>query len=138
MKSYRDVLDYYRTHPEPKSATTEGLPCDRKTVGLLRRRVVQPAWITYIGKESNQLEEVERGLVHSRDAVLEEYLDPANDPWENVVVPILKRIPAAELAQAADVSERTIKALRNRRRRPSPRVWEALIRVVKEYLGGQS
>lgn len=52
VKSYRDVLDEYAAHPEPKSADLAGKPCGRNTPGLLRRRAVQAGSIYYVGKES--------------------------------------------------------------------------------------
>src|SRR5207244_8577994 len=34
VKNFRDVLDAYRVHPEPKSLAPDGRPCARCTVGL--------------------------------------------------------------------------------------------------------
>src|SRR3989442_7183675 len=62
VKSYRDVLREYRQHPESKSASPDGIPCARGTVGLLQRRPVRAVRLRYVGKESNKLEEVDRGL----------------------------------------------------------------------------
>jgi hypothetical protein len=57
IKSYGDVLREYEFHPEAKCASN-GAPCSKQTVGLLGRRHVAIDGITYIGKESNRLEEV--------------------------------------------------------------------------------
>lgn len=54
VKTYRDVLGEYRTHPESKSLGPDGQPCNRATAGLLRRRPVKAAAIHHIGKESNK------------------------------------------------------------------------------------
>ena len=59
VKSYGDVLREYEFHPEAKCADASGAPCTKQTVGLLGRRHVAIDSITYIGKESNRLEEVE-------------------------------------------------------------------------------
>jgi transposase len=80
VKSYRDVLDDYRTHPEAKSLSPDGGLCRRTTVGLLRRRTVTMLSLTHVGKESNLLEEVEAGLVHDPDEVYTEYVDVRRDP----------------------------------------------------------
>ena len=77
MQTYRDVLDEYRMHPEAKSAGPDGEACGPGTVGDLQRRAVHVGRIRYIGKESNQLEDVETGLVHDPDEVSTEYVDPA-------------------------------------------------------------
>jgi hypothetical protein len=44
-----------------------------QTVGLLQRRHVKINQIKCIGKESNSLENVEEGLVHSEQSVYTEY-----------------------------------------------------------------
>ncbi|MGA7246561.1 MAG: hypothetical protein WBW89_02290, partial [Candidatus Cybelea sp.] len=59
VKSYGDVLREYEFHPEAKCADSSGVPCSKQTTGLLGRRHVAIDSITYIGKESNKLEEVE-------------------------------------------------------------------------------
>jgi hypothetical protein len=69
VQSYGDVIARYRTHPERKSLGLDGLPCGRRTVGLLRRRPVVLGDLVHIGKETNRLEEVEQGLVHDWDEV---------------------------------------------------------------------
>jgi len=50
--------------------------CDKQTVGLLLRRHIKIDQIKYIGKESNNLEEVEAGLEHSKQNIYTEYPDP--------------------------------------------------------------
>ena len=50
LKSFRDVLEEYATHPAAKSAAPNGGPCTRDTVGLLRRRPVESLGVTYVGK----------------------------------------------------------------------------------------
>jgi hypothetical protein len=83
VKTYRTVLDDYRTHPESKSLGPDGTPCDRQTVGLLTRRPVKLAAVHYIGKESNKIEEALSGLVADQDDVLTEYREPGSDPlWQ--------------------------------------------------------
>jgi hypothetical protein len=97
VKSYRDVLEEYATHPEPKSAGADGQPCTRSTRGLLARGHVYGASIYYVGKESNFLEDVESGFLHDPEEVQQKYLDPREDGWARYVVPVLKLIPRAEL-----------------------------------------
>jgi hypothetical protein len=45
--------------------------------------------LTYIGKESNRLDEVNERLVHELAAVLNEYGDPSIDSWRTHVLPVL-------------------------------------------------
>jgi len=68
-------------HPEAKCSDVDGNACGKQTVGLLQRRHIEIAQIKYIGKESNSLEEVDGGLVHSAQNVYTEYVDPRRDEW---------------------------------------------------------
>src|SRR5437899_1222240 len=76
VKTYREVLREYEFHPESKCADADGKPCARQTIGLLQRRCIRVEQITPIGKESNSLEDVESGLIHSAPSVYTEYPDP--------------------------------------------------------------
>ena len=111
-KTYRTVLDDYRTHPEAKSLGSDGRPCDRATVGLLSRRPVKAAAIHYIGKESNKIEEAMSGLGADLDDVLTEYRDPGQDPLWRLAVEALQTLPVEQVAAGAGVSERTVKRAR--------------------------
>jgi hypothetical protein len=135
VQTYRDVLGDFRHHPEAKSADAFGRPSDRQTVGLLRRRDVHtvPTLLTYIGKESNKLEEVEEGIEHDLDEIMTEYADPRRDPWRELVVPVLQEIPSKQLAQAAGISERSIRKIRNERSRPNVRHHEKLVQAAGEF-----
>ena len=69
VKSYGNVLREYEFHPEAKCADASGDPCKKQTLGLLGRRYVAIDRFTYIGKESNKLQEVEEGGVPSESDV---------------------------------------------------------------------
>lgn len=56
VKSYRDVYEAYRRHPEVTSFEPDGEVCGEDTVGLLHRRPVRALWIDHVGKESNRME----------------------------------------------------------------------------------
>lgn len=58
----------------------------KQTVELLQRRHLEVAQIKYIGKESNNLEDVEAGLIHSAQNVYTEYVDSRRDEWQTVIV----------------------------------------------------
>jgi hypothetical protein len=116
VRTYADVLAAYGTHPEVKSCGPYGEPCGRNSVGLLRPRPVQALWVRAIGKESNKLDEVDVGLEHEWDDVRNVYADLASE-WKEVLLQ-LNRVPKRALAVLSGVSERTIAALRNRRRPP--------------------
>ncbi len=115
VKTYGDVLAEYRVHPEPKSLGPDGEPCGRATRGLLRRRPVKAVHITYIGKESNKLEDVEAGVVHDSDEVLTEYADPRRDPFRTLVLPMLRDLPATRIAETVSLHPSTAKRIRSGR-----------------------
>ena len=112
VKTYRDILTEYSTHPEPKSLGPDGQPCDRDAIGLLQRRPVRATTITHIGKEANRLEDREAGLVHDPAEVSNEYGNPGGDPFDLLVRPILHEVPILAVADATGLSERTIKRAR--------------------------
>jgi hypothetical protein len=55
--------------------------CTRQTIGLLQRRHMRISYLVPIGEESNSLEEVESGLIHSEPNVYTVYPDPQHDGW---------------------------------------------------------
>lgn len=63
------MLEEYRFHPEPKSASTDGAQSNRLPVGLLARRPVYAIEVSCIGKEATDLEGVQTGLVHDAEDV---------------------------------------------------------------------
>jgi hypothetical protein len=118
VKTYGDVLREYEFHPESKCADATGNPCDKQTVGLLQRRHVRIDQIKYIGKESNHLEDVEAGLVHSHESVYTEYVDPNRDEWQTRILPVLKRLPLSRLMDESGLSRRALMDIRAGRSRP--------------------
>ncbi len=130
IRSFRDVISEYASHPEPKSAGANGKSCRRSTRGLLQRRHVGLESLVCIGKETNQLEAVEQGLIHDWNEVYSIFRNPALDPWRTEIIPRLKKIPARELATAAQVSERTIRSIRNEHSIPSTKTRTLLLKAL--------
>jgi len=118
VKTYGEFLEEYEYHAETKCADAGGNICRRQTVGLLQRGHVEIEQIKYIGKESNSLEEVETGMVHSEQSVYTEYPDPRRDEWQTKVLPALKEIPLSDLAMATAMSPSALKEIRAGRSRP--------------------
>ena len=98
VKTYRDTLREYATHPEAKSAEPNGGPCTRRTTGLLERRHVTARTITHIGKEANQLEDVQSGLHARQDDVLNAYDDTEELRFE-AALPQLRELGPREVAR---------------------------------------
>lgn len=89
--------------------------------------------ITYVGKESNRLEDVQAGLIHGVDQVLDEHMDPRDDDFKNLVLPVIKEIPASAIAAEIGRSERTVKRYRNYFTTPPPDIREKLVKIAARY-----
>ena len=118
VKTYGDVVEEYEWHPETKCADEEDEPCTKRTVGLLRRRRIVLDHIVYIGRESNQLEDVEAGLVRAGDGTYIEYEDPRRNYWQTTAVPALHRISLREWHRDTGKSPIILVDARRGRRQP--------------------
>ena len=133
MQSYRDVVTRYQTHLRAKSLGLNGLPCGRRTIGLLQRRPVVLGELVHIGKETNRMEEVEAGIEHSPDEVWNEYTDPGRDPWPTLILPILRQMPIERLLAATGLHQRSLFAIRAGERLPHFRNRNQLIAVASRF-----
>ena len=134
MKTYGEVLREYEFHPGAKSADAKGKPSGKLTFGLLRRRHVRVERIIYIGKESNRLEEMEAGVIHSPESVYTEYPDPNRDEWQTRILPVLKNIPIAALMKVSGRSRSMLRRALAGRSRPRKRN-QQLLKSILHSLG---
>jgi len=134
VKTYGEVLREYEFHLGAKSADAKGKPSGKQTFGLLQRRHVRVERIIYIGRESNQLEEIEAGVIHSPESVYTEYPDPSRDEWQTRILPILKKIPIAALMRVSGRSRsmltRTVAGTSRPRRKNQDQLKSILHRVA--------
>ena len=133
VKTYGDVLIEYEYHPESKCADANGGTCTKQTIGLLNRRHVRIEQIRYIGKESNSLEEVDAGLIHSGQNVYTEYPDKRRDEWQIKIMPALKDAALSSLVEECRgiLSRRALIDLRAGRSRPHRKNQQLLVGVLK-------
>lgn len=131
VKTYGEILSEYEFHPESKCADAGGSPCEKQTVGLLQRRHVEIARVRYIGKESNSLEDVEAGLVHSSDSVYTEYCDRNRDEWQMKWLPALRSAPLKDLVELTGFSPRMVLYARTGKRRPHEKNREVFISALR-------
>lgn len=134
VKSVADIIAQYGVSAESKSATSGGWVADGMTVGLLARRHVMPVYFFSIGKESNRLEEVERGEVRILDEVQEVLEDPKRTFWATICAPLLNTIPMRELAAETGIAESLIIRYRKGAVRPGPANLRRLIGALKGRL----
>jgi hypothetical protein len=130
IKTYGDVVREFAQHPEHKSSDASGAACTRSTRGLLHRRRVRAGRIDLIGKESNKLEDVQRGAVHDWEDVQTVISDPSYDQWEHVIRPKLTTLSTADVAILAGVGIRAARNLKSGRARPSPSTLERLAKAL--------
>jgi hypothetical protein len=134
VKTYGEVLREYEFQPGAKSADAKGKPSGKQTFGLLRRRHVRVERIIYIGKESNRLEEIEVGIIHSAESVYTEYPDPSRDEWQTKILPLLKKIPVAALMRFSGRSRSMLVRAMAGRSRPRKRN-QQLLKSILHRLG---
>jgi hypothetical protein len=132
VKTYGDVFEEYEWHPETKCADADGEPASKQTVGLLHRRHITIDHVIYIGRESNQLEDVEAGKVHASDAAYTEYGDSRRDYWQTAVVPALKQISLRSWQRDTGKSAVILIDARRGRRRPHARNRTLLIAYARK------
>jgi hypothetical protein len=112
VKSYRDVLRDYLTHPEAKSLSPEGAHVTGSTTGILQRRPITPLGsIKLVGKESNKLEEREVGYLTEEHEYQIIYSDVEADEWRDLVRPVLTHMDGVATARAARIHPRTLQRL---------------------------
>lgn len=99
--------------------------------GLLHRRHISIDHLIYIGRESNQLEDVEAGLVRASDGYTE-YPDPRRDYWQTAVVPALKQISLKAWQRDTGKSAVILIDARRGRRQPHPRNRKLLIASARK------
>lgn len=134
VKTFGELLQEYEFHPESKCADSNGQACERQTIGLLQRRHIQIEFVRYVGKESNSLEDVESGVIHSEEDVYTEYADPRRDEWTQKMLPALKRIRLHVLVEECrgHLSRRALIDLRAGRSRPHRRNRELLLSILRK------
>lgn len=116
VKTYGELLREYEYHPESKCADSTGDACSRQTQGMLSRRHIRIEGLRYIGKESNRLEEVDAGTIHSVEQTYTNYEDPSRDDWTTKILPVIKSMPMAQLQKASGLSRSALQAIRAGRR----------------------
>ncbi len=134
VKTYGEVLREYEFHPESKCADANGNACGKQTIGLLHRRHIRIEQIKYIGKESNSLEDVISGLIHSAQNVYTEYPDPRRDGWQTKILPALKKAPLPLLMERSNLSHTMLTDVRAGRKTPHPKN-QALLAAILGELG---
>ena len=131
VKTFGDVISAYAFHAEPKCTDSKGNVCGKDTIGLLQRRRVKVDRIRFIGKESNLIEEVDAGLIHSGEDAYTEYIDPSRDEWERKIRPAMLKVSIPKLCKETGRSRRMLINARTGKSRPHPRNQALIARVLR-------
>jgi hypothetical protein len=87
-------------------------------------------------KESNHLEDVDAGLMHSEQSVYTEYGDPSRDEWAVRVLPalkkILKKIPVSDVLKESRMSRSALFEILAGRSQPHPKNQKRLAEIVRK------
>jgi hypothetical protein len=136
IKTLRMVIEEWAANPEPKSLGPDGQPCARATLGLLARRPIRVSGtlITYIGKESNRLDEAQTGLWTDIGDVLNYYHDPARNLYSTLVIQAIRQIGPAQVARVAGLDRRTVERI-VRGSQPHPDAKTRINRALQGLLG---
>ena len=100
-------------HPEYKFNGPDRQPCRRNTRGLLQRRSVHLTGpVRLIGKEANNIDEVQAGRYAQLDEIINEYHDRTDDHFHQEVMPLLDHLSRRELARLVRTDRRTVDRIR--------------------------
>ncbi len=114
-RTYRDVIEGYERHPERKFADRDGKPCQPSTAGVLFDLPINAQWIRLIGKEANEIEQIDAGLFENEDERMIVYDE---GEWEAIRREIVK-IPTKELQRMTGYSRSMVKYLKSGKRTPN-------------------
>jgi len=110
-RSYADLIAAHPFHPEAKRLGPAGQPCTQQTAGLLGRRPVMTRRKLVIGKEANELEQVETGLIDALEDVQTVYEPDRSEELREQ----LRAMSVKEAMALTGFSRRKVFYLRSRR-----------------------
>jgi hypothetical protein len=107
----------------------------RNTRGPVQRGVGGP--VPLIGKEANDIDEVQAGRYAQLDGIITEYRNPADDYFHSEVMPLLDHPSGRELARHVGTDRRTIDRIRSGQiRTPRAELRQALAQLAERIAGG--
>jgi hypothetical protein len=131
VKSYRDLLREYERHVEAKSLAWDGGPCRPTTRGLLIPRPLVATRHLYIRKESNRADDEQHGL--TEEAAPGTSLRKPNARALAQLRERMQAVSATMLADAAGITTRQVKRIRNGQSMPKPATWIAIERALMHF-----
>lgn len=127
--SYGNLIDFHSRHTKPRSLGPDGTICNSQTRGILRRRSIQVEGMLHIGKEANDLEEVQAGLVQDPDEVQTTY---GRNLWD-ILRPIIAEMPAKRLQEEMRYGRAQAYNLRSGKRCPAKKRIPAVLACAAKF-----
>ena len=93
LSTFGEILSNWLTHPESKMLGPDGRPCRYRTRGLLTPRSVHVGQVSYVGRESNLIDERAAGEMLKPGDVVSTF---ATDEWCGLIAPVLHSMTVAE------------------------------------------
>jgi hypothetical protein len=90
--------------------------------------------VRLIGKEANNIDEVQAGRYAQLDEIITEYHNPADDHFHQHITPLLEHLSGRELARLTGADRRTIDRIRAGQM-PRPKLRRELIQLAKRLSG---
>lgn len=121
VKTFADVYSSYQRHPINECLGPDGTICGENTRGILARRAVQAGDVHYLGKESNEIERLEVGVVSPDEKLLIRY-GGSTRHWVEDLIPILRDAGPSIIASDRVLrprAERTWRAWITEKQRPA-------------------
>jgi hypothetical protein len=131
--TYGDVIKDFTVHPEPKFIDIDGNVCGPHTVGRLYRRHILFSGVDAIGKESNKIEEAEKGMFDLDEIRVK--VSSSDMHWDQLrknVFAVLSRYRDVENARLAGLSKAEYKRVKKGEVRPHRKARTALIEMALE------
>jgi hypothetical protein len=137
VQTYRQIIERYLDHPDPRRLDEQGQRCTRRTTGLLSPRHIRAIHVEQIGEEANQLEELQAGLVDNAGDLYTHYDDQRRDTWQRYVLRTLSTLPRAQLARQTKMSQSALAEILVGRSRPHTANRNRLARVAHHHAAQQ-
>jgi hypothetical protein len=114
-KDYHHLILAHGFTPQTGFLDSHGRPAGRQSRGVLHRDHVHVRGVQHIGKEANELELVQAGLISDEEEILTVY---EQDPWEKLW-PIVAKMSVQEIREVAKYSRSMAYMIRRGERRPT-------------------
>jgi len=131
VRTYRQTIESYLRHPDPKRLGPDGQPCARNTIGKLRPRHIDAFHLEHTGKEAGQLDETEH--LDPNAATHVRYRDETRDPFHRWIRLVLHDIGPTTISKRTGLSSSAVTEIVAGRSRPHQRNKQRLTGLAERH-----